>query len=73
MADEIVRLSEVLKSVGEKYNLMEDELTNARNIQQNFNENEQILREYEEKILIMKTENDKMADYVRHADRYPKF
>lgn len=32
MADEIVRLSEVLKSVGEKYNLMEDELTNARNI-----------------------------------------
>lgn len=32
MADEIVRLSEVLKSVGEKYNLMEDELTNARDI-----------------------------------------
>ena len=72
MADECVRIGEMNRNLEKAYNQVAHELAHYKATRGHKNESDtkdkNLLRKYEEKILIMQEENQKMADCVRELD-----
>ena len=85
MADEIVRLSQMLKSLGDNYSEAKDQLRRFKNrCSTDSKENNSpklresyLIKDYEERItslqednVTLKDENEKLADYVRQLEKH---